>query len=342
MLMVLVFAAPGLASAQNGVPSASDLTAPEMMVETMESTMKDKNIELSIRFFDKTIYFPDSDIFIRMTVGNNSGSTYRFKLADNRLFNLEFDVRSPLQTPLGPSDRFITTRAGSRQVFYREVAIEPGEEFSFVENLRDYVAISQPGVYVVSAHFFPELIVGTRAAGVSPDGQTLTTAERLTLAVRTGSADAVDTIALRAEEAIGVVLQRQELSPDEVVAATLDARRRGQWERFFLYIDLQSIMLADPARERRFQRISETEQLRELESFRRLLMEETLEEAIVTVPDEYRIVETSYTAELGRVVAELRFDVGQFIEVKRYTYLLRRRDRFWEIYDYSVVNVQVL
>lgn len=292
-----------------------------------------QDVELSIRYFDKSIYFPEDDIYVKMMIRNDSADTYRFRLAENRMFNVDFDVRTLTNMQLAASEEFSRERASNQQVFYREISLEPDEEYAFTENLADYVDIPGAGMYVISARFFPELVTGTDGAALASD--------RLMLSVRppAGAPGAMDAEQAAIDERTGEILAREDIPPDDVVEYTLTARQRGQWERFFLYLDTESLLRANPARERRYLRLSEEERRLELQEFEAELQQDTTEDRINVIPDNYEIVRTSYTPSEGQVVALLRFEYDNFTEIKEYTYFLRRRNEYWEIYDYSVTNV---
>lgn len=291
-----------------------------------------EDVELTIRYFDKSIYFPNDDIIVKMMIRNDSADTYRFRLAENRIFNVDFDVRTLQNMQLEASQKFSRERASNQQVFYREVTLAPGEEYAFTENLSDYVDIPGPGMYVIHARFFPDLVTTGGADALSSD--------RLMLSVRPAAAgDRMATTEAAIDEETGQVLRREDLPPDDVVEYTLRARQRGQWNRFFLYLDVESLLRANPARERRYLRLSEEERRMEVEEFREELRQQTVEDTINVIPDELEIVRTSYTPTEGQVVALLRFRYDDFTEIKEYTYFLRRANDYWEIYDYTVTNV---
>jgi hypothetical protein len=289
-----------------------------------------QGVDLSIRYYDKSIYFPEDDIIVKMMIRNESPETYRFRLAENRMFNVDFDVRTLANMQVDASEEFSRERASNQQIFYREVSLAPGEEYAFTENLADYVDIPGAGMYVVQARFFPELVTTAETSVLSSD--------RLMLSVRPPAAG-MEAAEAAIDEETGEILRREDLPPDEVVDYTLRARQRGQWDQFFLYLDVESLLRANPARERRYLRLSEEERRREIADFRRQLQQETVEDTINVIPDEYEIVRTTYTTTEGRVVALLRFRYDTFTEIKEYTYFLRRRNEYWEIYDYNVTNV---
>ena len=119
-----------------------------------------QDIAFSIRYQDKQIYVPGSEVLVKFTILNNRSTTYRFRIAENRMFNVEFDVRTLSNVPVEPAAHFTTERTSNQQLYYRDVALEPGEEFSFTEDLSDYVHLRNSGIFVVSARFYPDLVGG--------------------------------------------------------------------------------------------------------------------------------------------------------------------------------------
>ncbi|MCK7479657.1 MAG: hypothetical protein M0C28_21835 [Candidatus Moduliflexus flocculans] len=125
--------------------------------------------EIAVRFFDKRIYYTDSEVFLKITITNPSASPYRFKLAEERMFSLAFEARTPSNRLLDASDTYKRTIASGSPVFYREIALQPGEEYSFVEDLRRYVRMDEAGVYRVRVLFHPELLRPDSRPSYSPD-----------------------------------------------------------------------------------------------------------------------------------------------------------------------------
>lgn len=289
-----------------------------------------QQVDFTVRFFDKTIYEPGTPVRLKLMLRNDSGSTYRFRLAENRAFNLNFQVLTSTNTAVPQADSLIRERTTSRRVFYRELILQPGEEFAFVVDLNDFVQLPGPGLYVVTAQFFPNLY--------SPESAEQLASNRLTLSVRPQS-DTVEGVMQEVEQQTRSELEQQAIPPDEVVEYTVRARQRGQWNRFFLYLDLESLLRASPDRERRYIRLSEDEQQQALEQFRQELRAERLEEAILVIPDDFEMVRTSYTQNQAEVVVDMRFEYDDYTEIRRYTYRLERRNSVWLITNYDVTNL---
>ena len=288
-------------------------------------------LTVSIRLHNEQIYFSNSLIDIFVTIQNETPEPMRFRMADNRLHSLNFNVRTAQNQPVESSRDFIIGRAAN-QVFYRTVTLQPGEQLSFVESLSDYVTGIEPGLYTVQAHFYPELASMSRRAAIPSNA--------LNLTIRPGQTEEIRR-EMRFEAIVERELQRERLSPDEVVEYVFEAQRQGNWQRFFLYLNLEKLYRQAPERDRRFVRLSEREQLEELLRYRAELERRGVEQDVdlVVVPDHYEIIETRFSPNEGEVVAELLFNFDTYRERRRYTYRLERRNGFWEIVGYEVINL---
>ena len=301
-------------------------------------------ISFSIRYFDKKIYYLEQDpIFIQITLTNNGPSPYRFKLADERSFSVDFDVRTNTNRAVEAADFIVRKRSQSQQVYFREISIESGESFSFVEDLCDYAALREAGSYVVKARIYPELYQITESS-IAP-GRTLAgtgfplESNRLSLSIRPRKIIGPDGIPLQMDVDTNAVLVREKLPPDEVVRYLLTARQKSQWEKYFLYLDIESMLSRDAYRKRQWNAESEEGRRRMLVRYREDLQSETIDNDISLVPMDFVIERTVYDARTGTVTVLEFFRVGTYTERKRYTWYLEKKDDIWTIVDYSVVNL---
>ena len=291
-------------------------------------------VDVSIRYFDKRVYYAGGDmgaILVQITLSNRGASTYRFKLADERVFSIDFDVRTMSNLPLEQAETFTRKRNHDQPVFFREVAIQGGESISFTEDLRDYVRLDSSGSYVVQARLYPELYRSPSATPLASN--------RLSLALRPAPLSDAGSPPPALDVETGAVLVRQNLPPDQVIEYLLSARQKGQWEKFFLYLDLETMLARDGGRKRAWTAESEEGRQRMLDRYRADLRSAVVDGDIATIPIEYSVERTSYGANEGTVSVLEKFRFGTYVENKRYTYFLRRRDDVWTVYDYSVVNL---
>ena len=307
----------------------------------------DSGIGFSIRFFDRRVYHVDQGaILIQATITNNSPQPFRFKLANERAFSIDFDVRTAANRPVPEAANLVRLRSQSRQVFFREISLSAGESFSFVEDLRDFANFTQSGTFVVQARLFPELIqtVATNInapQSISPGGVLAAAglplmSNRLSLNVRPPVTIGPDGIPIELYVETHAVLFRERMPPDEVVTYVLTARQRGQWERFFLYLDLEAMLQRDAYRRRQWLAESEEGRRRMLIRYRQELQNATVDEFLSLIPIYFVVDRTVFTANEGTVITTQYFREGNFIQRKRYEWFLERRDAIWMIVGFSV------
>ncbi|GHV61930.1 hypothetical protein AGMMS49587_07380 [Spirochaetia bacterium] len=327
----------------------------------------DTGVSFSIRYFDKRVYHVPGaggePIYVQVTIANNSPATYRFRMADDRAFSIDFDIRTISNRPVESAGQLVQKRTTSKQIFFREIAVESGESFSFVEDLRDYAEFKDPGSFIVQAKMYPELLRGGGTGSPEPYAQELVAAagaaglpgiaaggagpaaggtlesNRLSLNLRSPVIPGPGGKIQPTDVETNMVLTREKLAPDAVVEYLLSSRQKSQWEKFFLYLDLEAIIARDPVRKRQWLAESEEGRQRMIERYRTELQGAMLDGDISAIPSEFTVERTAYNAFEGTVIVLEKFKTGNYTERKRYTYTLQRKDDVWTIVDYVVVNL---
>lgn len=279
------------------------------------------------------MYYPENadsnPIFVHISIKNNSTETLRFKLADDRMFSCDFDVYTVKNTRLSQTENLIRKRTTNQTVYFRELALESGEEYSFVENLKDYIEIKEPSVYYVALKFYPELYKAKIYQIMS---------NRLSLEVRPSPSAASGSV-LPIKNVTAELLKPQEISPDKVVEQTIIARQKSLWDQYFLYMDVEAMLQRNAASKRKYTSLSAAERARMLKSYKADLMQSRIDNDIVAIPETFEIEKTTYTKTEGTVTVTEWFRYPNFKEKKSYVYKVRQREGIWQIYDYTVTNL---
>ena len=298
--------------------------------------------EVTAGFYDKTLYYPgmstDNPINIRITIANKGTQTIRFKLADDRMFSLDFLAVTAKNKPLPNTAECVRKRTINQTVFFREIALEPGEEYSFIENLKEYIEIETPAVYYVEARFFPELYEKMTAMAKRDTAKSNIVSNKLTVDVKPfpGAAQLSSLPQASLERAL---LNPQPISPDKVVEYTIVSRQKNLWDQYFLYMDIEQMLINDPVRNRQYRNESAAMRVQMLENYKMDLRQERINRDIVAIPNSFEIERTTYTKNEGTVTVIEKFKYDTFTEKKKYIYKLRQRDGIWRIYNYSVENL---
>ncbi|MFC2477718.1 MAG: hypothetical protein ACFNQG_01665 [Treponema socranskii subsp. buccale] len=279
------------------------------------------------------MYYPDAadsnPVFIHITVRNTGTDTLRFKLADDRMFSIDFNAYTIKNERLSQTEMLVRKRTTNQTVYFREIALEAGEEYSFVENLKEYLTVANPSVYYVDLTFYPELY-RFRDERI--------TSNRLTLEVRP-SPSAASSSSIPVEAGTVRILQPEMIPPDQVVERTIVARQKSLWDQYFLYMDVEAMLERTPSQKRRYRAASADERERMIGAYKSDLMQSRIDGDIVAVPERFQIEKTVYSKTEGSVVVTEWFNNRTYYEKKSYTYRLRQREGVWQIYDYTVVNL---
>jgi hypothetical protein len=332
VLVLFAVAYPFWGANESGTPgapgggisgAAAGMSAAQGAADALQNTP-----QFNIRFFDQKVYFLGDPIQLEVVITNTGTSTLRFKVANNRAFNLDFDVRTTTNVGLDHAKNFTIARNSDQPVFFREVSLEPSDRYSVVVDLASYAMFTSPGQYVLLATFYPDLFTGP--------GSNALKSNRLALNVKPAVVTAEEKALVQAET--GAMLARSILPPDEVVGWTIGARQKSQWERFFLYLDLEALMRKNPDKDRSFRNATETSRRQMVDQFRLALRQMTIQQDISVIPTSYQILKTSYDSSDATVQVLEKFKYPDYTELKQYTYHLKKSDRYWIIYDYEIRN----
>lgn len=289
--------------------------------------------QVSIKFYDRTMYYPgskdDNPIYVDVAITNKGTDTLRFKLADDRMFSLDFYAYTIKNTTLPVTNDLTIKRSTNQTVYFRELAIEPGETYSFVENVKNYIQINEPSIYYLEMRFYPELYKSKVVELAS---------NRLSLDIRPAPSASSSNV-LPVENKTTALLKPEAISPDKVVEQTITARQKSLWDQYFLYMDIEQMMVRNSEVNRRYKNASADERNRMLQSYKADLMQSRIDYDIVSIPESFEIENTSYSQTDGTVSVIEWFKYQNFREKKRFIYKVRQRDGIWQIYDYSVSNL---
>jgi hypothetical protein len=188
-------------------------------------------VQFSIRYHDKNIYYPGDEISLKLNISNPVGSgtaDQPFYLAEDPRHSFGFDLRSltgdPM--PLAPG----LAAALNDTAVYRVVHLAPGQELSITVPLSQWVDLTTPGQYRLSALFYPALR-GKNKGAVQADSV-------LDLTVMPETERRWED---QLDQDVRSALIRREMDPWGVVRETLENRRDSRYNRATLYLDIDSL-----------------------------------------------------------------------------------------------------
>lgn len=293
---------------------------------TLVAATNESGVSLHIEETRTQIYTPADPIELQISVRNESPDPFLFELAADKVFNLELQVSNLYNETLPASEKYIRERSSNQQVYYREIRLLPGEQFSFFVETSDFVTLDRPGIYFIQAVFSPHM-----------ENRSSLSSNTLTLHVQPSMEPDSD---YRSEvvDSTQQVLEKHKLPPDQVIDYMLSARQNDEWEKFFLYLDVEQLMLQNSLKKATYRRSSERERVRMVEEYREMLKNEMVDTDILIKPVDYEILKTEYTSEEASVLVDAEFRYPDYTEKRRYVYYLHRPEGYWVIYNYQVLG----
>ncbi|MFO7849787.1 MAG: hypothetical protein R6V67_07495 [Spirochaetia bacterium] len=296
------------------------------------ATSVPEGVELSIRLHDKQIYTPDTQVHLYVGLSNSSDAPFTFHVADEKIFGMKLSVTDIRNEPLSPTKEYISRRHSNQQVLYRDVRLLPGEEYGFLVRLSSFVEVTEPGIYFIKASLRPDIEENAEI-----------TSNEITLHMRpdTGEVDKSMEIEEQIEEEETEILKKENLPPDEVVRYMINARQQEDWKKFFLYLDVKSLLLENRLKRERYKRASESERTRMIEEYKDLLRSSMVNDEILMKPSSFDI--TRYQVDMSdrkeaEVSVRARFKYQDFTEIKMFTYYLKQSEGYWQVYRYEVTH----
>ena len=291
-------------------------------------------VQFTLSYFEKSVYYPDSEIQIKATLRNNGNQAFFFRSADNRIFNLKVQVRSLENRALKEAADYAMLKNSNKPYFYRDISLEPGEEYAFVFTLNRFVQIEEPGMFLLEAQYLTDLTT-----------ENVLESNRLYLSIRPGlnerSAERPEYYE-RIDDETRQLLVLEQLQPDEVVSYTLHSLMQNFWNRYFLYLDIEYLIRQSSYYQRRFVASNEAEQRNLLVRFRDALREGNVPEIapMADSPSGFEIIRTTYTPKEAQVLVAQTFERDGYEELIRYKYYLHKKEDIWYIYRISTQLVQ--
>ncbi len=189
------------------------------------------DLNFSIRYQDKNIYYPEDEIELKLTISNPTGSDMSditFYLADDPRQSFGFDLRSLTGEPMPLAAGFIA--ALNNRSAYRVVHLAPGQELSISVPLNDWADLSGAGQYRLTGTFYPRMRSQNAPAVLAESVLDLTVMPDYERRWE----DELD-------EEVRTALIRRDLDPWSIVRETMENRRDGRYNRAMLYLDFESL-----------------------------------------------------------------------------------------------------
>jgi hypothetical protein len=291
---------------------------------------KYNGIIVKIDLANPKIYQQNDDIFVNVKIFNSSSDEKYMVIADEKRFSFDFKMVTMQNREIEHSSEYIISFHRVQPIFNSQIRLAPNEAYIYEVRLNDYFDLNITGQYFVKCLYYPELKLNNSINGVINSNQ-------LSINIRPESIKEEIILEEKAieEEKKYFVSKR---SPDEVVAFTLNSRMKEEWNKFFLYLDLEKLIQTNNYFKQKYIKADVERQRELIAQYKSYLKKNTIDE-ISFLPTKFEIIKTEYTSGRGKVDAIIYYRYQDYYEKKYYTFFLNKKGNIWYIYSYEVMNL---
>ncbi|MDR2735087.1 MAG: hypothetical protein LBC99_10725 [Spirochaetota bacterium] len=295
-------------------------------------TLEAPSLSVQVDLLQRT-YYINEPIPVYMTVVNTSAEPVRFSLAQQIFLNFDFRVRSLQDMQVKERDDWQLHKLASRQDILqaeaaRSITLAPGERFGRVIDIAEWLRLIDPGVYELTGYFW---MYPQRA---SYDYRYESNRKRFLLEA---PREVVEAIAL--EKATQSETEVKRMSADETVDYIISAKRRGDWDAYFRFMDLTRLINVFHQYRARYvaaDLASRSSVMDDFKNFLRAFPSEQIDhhfvQNVTVTRDEATLNESA------KVECMIVYRTGQLVERKIYHFSLYRKLDRWYVDSYYVIN----
>lgn len=289
-------------------------------------------LTVKIELAQPKIFLQGDEIYINVKIFNSTKDETACIIADDKKFSFDFQMVTLQNRVIEHSNEYIISFHRVQPVFNSSVRLSPGEGYIYKARLNDYYDTNRSGQFFINCMYFPRL-------KMDGDNNDTIMSNQLSINIRPEKAKEM-AIQEREEVEKEKKLFVTKRSPDEVVDFMLKARMKSEWEKFFLYMDLEKLILTNNLFKDKYVRADVEKQKEFIEQYKQYLMKNTVND-ISYLPHAFKIVKTEYTDGRGKVEVINSFKYIDYVEDKYYTYFLYKKGDIWYVYSYEVLNLGI-
>jgi hypothetical protein len=303
-----------------------------LAVFSEDATSTQNGLIMKIELSTPQVFKQNDEVFIDVKLINKSENSISTYISDDKKFCFDFKILTMQNKEIEHSKEYTTSFYRVQTIFKSKIDLDQDQGYTYKVRLNDYYDLDKTGQFYIKGFYYPTL-------KSSDTNNIQITSNQLTINIKPKDfEDQFITEKKSIEEE--KKLNAEKRSPDEVVEYMLKARMSKEWEKYFLYIDLEKLILTNNNFKDKFLK-SDTEKQKEIiAQYKKYLQKDTIED-ISYLPHAYEIVKTEYYPQgKGKVEVIIQHKYLDYIEKKYYTFFLYKRDKVWYVYSYEVMNME--
>lgn len=292
---------------------------------------KYSSIDVSIKYFNKQIYYIGDPIIVEFQIVNNGSDPFLFITSYNKIFTFDFEISSFTNRMMEHSDSYAINRRKFEPVFNDEITLKTNEVYGVRIDISEWFSFNEPGEFVIKGAFYPNLI--------TDEGKKILTEKELYLYLNPTFTEMAKE---KAREEEIKRLKAESLPPYEVIDLMLKSIMVRDYEKYFLYINFEKFIQQFKNARKKYFDAEDIDKPEIIEEFKLYLMDKNTLEAVPysdTIPIDFEIEKTVIEKRSARVTVIETFKYLRLVEKKRYTYHMHLYGDKWLLEKYDVVNI---
>jgi len=287
-------------------------------------------LKLKVELANPKIYKQNDEIFIKVNIYNPENSEKSSFISIDKKYSFDIDLVNMQNRVVDRNKDYYISFHKTQPVFYNIIKLNSDEGFTYTLRLNDYYDLDISGQFFLKVFYYPNLKKGS-------ENDATIVSNQLTINVRPSDIEEDYIVELKSLEDEKKLFAEKK-SPDEVVKYVLDARMKGEWEKFFLYIELEKLIQWNNIFNSRYKKADIERKKEILTEYKEYLKQNSIDE-ISYLPHGYKIMRTEYTEGKAKVETIVEYKYLDYIEKKYYTYFLFKKGSVWYIESYEVMNI---
>jgi len=293
------------------------------------------DLVVKIELGNPKIYKEGDNIYLNVILLNKTNSVQSTYIAEDKKYSFDFSIVTTKNQEIRYRKEYVTHFNRVQNIYMSKISLMEEEGYIYKILLNDYYDLNMTGQFYVTGYFYPNL-------KVNDDRSNAIKSNQLVINIREKNFDDryyANTVEV--DDTNGSPVETlKKIPPDEVVDYMLSARMKRNWDKYFLYMNMDELIKTNNIFGRDFGKKNLEQQRELIKNYKEYLKKDNIND-INFLPHKFDIVKTTYSQTEAKVEVLVQFKSLDYIEQKYYTFFLRRNGEYWSVYSYEVMDMGV-
>ena len=290
---------------------------------------------MKIELGNPKIYKEGDNIYLNVMLLNKSNNVQSTYIAEDKRHSFDFSIVTMKNQEIEYKKEYVTYFYRVQNIYMSKISLMEKEGYLYKILLNDYYDLNMTGQFYVTGYYYPNLKVNNNRDNAISSNQ-------LVINIRDRNFDDryfVNTVEI--DDSNGSPVETlKKIPPDDVIDYMLTARMQRNWDRYFLYMNMDELIKTNNIFGRDFGKKNLEQQRELIKNYKEYLKKDNIND-INFLPHKFDIVKTTYSQSEAKVEVKVQFKTLDYIEERYYTFSLHKKGEHWFVYSYEVMEMGV-